>query len=1083
MNKSFLTKIKKTFINNNLPDDITEDKLYEYWCAKRLSDKGLANKIKELKDTVFIIRSGMFEGSWYLEENIDVAQKLMSKKTWRLRKSNNPILRSIGRITTTPIYHYVTRGMYENRNPSKEFSTAYYVNNNKDLINSKSFTPFVHYIKYGKKEGRQGTKSYCANIDFNDIYNNRLYNNSPNPDFKASIITNCTNKKINYEGTEILYCRENIKETILSSESQIIYFALNDFDKAFLTKSLKYFKDEAIFAVIKDSELKEGIFSYIELGTDDCFIKGKLLKKENVIIRNPKAFKVLNEFNELDTDESFTDFIFKMLAGGKAAVIKDNSLQTKYMPATVESSLNRLQTLIDAFCFNNSHKLNLIEKARIQIGNNFEKGYTLFNEVFDANKFIKDSKFNILIYIYGFSFGGGEIMPIRLANKLFEMGYRVTVCSYLDEKSAVSRVRGMLRADIPVFYSCNIDELKYYIEKLNIQIISSHHKDPQVIIAQLLEKFPELANRIYNVGTSHGMYENFNDAMLKDLFTNTPLISKTDFWTYVADKNIIPFSQHKAYDKNKFTKIPNGIELPIVKPVDLSEYAIGKDSFTVVLISRALREKGWLNAINAVTAVRKKTKKDIHLLLIGEGEIYEQYSQKSGNSFIHFLGFKDNPCDYFNAGNLCILPSYYASESAPLCIIEAMMCNKPVLASNIGDVKYMLDYNGELAGDIFELENNCINDNTLAEKLERFVIDSDYYNKKVKIAAKKGKLFEISNICNLYINVYNKYYDKVNTEINQDAINKITMSNQFLCDAENKKTPLVSVIVPNYNHSAFLNKRLDCIYNQSYKNIEVILMDDCSSDNSREILSEYAKKYPHISKTLFNKTNSGGVFYQWAKGVENAKGEICWIAESDDYCDVNFLEKTIPAFDDEKVNISYCKYCFVDEKDNKNEAGFYNYIDVLDSKKWHNNYINDAENEVNTALGIKNTIPNASGAVFRRPVNNKVFLDKDWYKMKICGDWIFYLHLLKGGKVAYTVEATSYFRFHSNNSSAKTYSNDVYYSEHAKVAATIKALFTVERDVIQRNYEIIKNFYFANVPNGTEEKLENLYSVDKIMKQ
>ena len=49
---------------------------------------------------------------------------------------------------------------------------------------------------------------------------------------------------------------------------------------------------------------------------------------------------------------------------------------------------------------------------------------------------------------------------------------------------------------------------------------------------------------------------------------------------------------------------------------------------------------------------------------------------------------------------------------------------------------------------------------------------------------------------------------------------------------------LVSVIVPNYNHARFLEKRLSSIANQSFRDIEVILLDDASSDNSREILKE-----------------------------------------------------------------------------------------------------------------------------------------------------------------------------------------------------------------------------------------------------
>lgn len=72
--------------------------------------------------------------------------------------------------------------------------------------------------------------------------------------------------------------------------------------------------------------------------------------------------------------------------------------------------------------------------------------------------------------------------------------------------------------------------------------------------------------------------------------------------------------------------------------------------------------------------------------------------------------------------------------------------------------------------------------------------------------------------------------------------------------------PKVSVVVPNYNHAGYLKQRLESIYKQTYKNLEVLLLDDCSSDSSREILNSYAAANPEITRTIFNDQNSGGVF-------------------------------------------------------------------------------------------------------------------------------------------------------------------------------------------------------------------------------
>src|SRR5437868_456309 len=97
---------------------------------------------------------------------------------------------------------------------------------------------------------------------------------------------------------------------------------------------------------------------------------------------------------------------------------------------------------------------------------------------------------------------------------------------------------------------------------------------------------------------------------------------------------------------------------------------------------------------------------------------------------------------------------------------------------------------------------------------------------------------------------------------------------------ENAK-PIVSVVVPNYNHARFLRKRIDSVLGQTYQDFELILMDDCSTDESRSIIEEYARE-ARIRIEL-NEENSGSTFKQWNKGVRLARGEYVWIAESDDY--------------------------------------------------------------------------------------------------------------------------------------------------------------------------------------------------------
>ena len=101
--------------------------------------------------------------------------------------------------------------------------------------------------------------------------------------------------------------------------------------------------------------------------------------------------------------------------------------------------------------------------------------------------------------------------------------------------------------------------------------------------------------------------------------------------------------------------------------------------------------------------------------------------------------------------------------------------------------------------------------------------------------------------------------------------------------------PAVSVILPNYNHSSFLKKRIDSIINQSFQDFDIIILDDCSTDCSREIIEEYRSNV-NITNIVYNEINSGSTFKQWKKGIELAKGKFIWIAESDDYADESFFK-------------------------------------------------------------------------------------------------------------------------------------------------------------------------------------------------
>lgn len=230
--------------------------------------------------------------------------------------------------------------------------------------------------------------------------------------------------------------------------------------------------------------------------------------------------------------------------------------------------------------------------------------------------------------------------------------------------------------------------------------------------------------------------------------------------------------------------------------------------------------------------------------------------------------------------------------------------------------------------------------------------------------------------------------------------------------------PLISVIIPNYNHSQYLEQRLESVFNQTYPNFEVILMDDSSTDTSREILARYAT-HEKVSHCVFNETNTGNTFAQWSKGIALAKGEFIWIAESDDYAEPTFLERVVqPLIDDSEVVLSYC------QSNRMNETGvvtgnWKSHTDNLNVDFFENDFIINGNQFIENFLIYKNVIPNASALVIRKSVIRAFGAIEIPHELRYCGDWLLYFKWALHNKVAFIADSLNSFRYHSDSVIAK----------------------------------------------------------------
>ncbi|HVX00017.1 MAG TPA: glycosyltransferase, partial [Candidatus Babeliaceae bacterium] len=287
---------------------------------------------------------------------------------------------------------------------------------------------------------------------------------------------------------------------------------------------------------------------------------------------------------------------------------------------------------------------------------------------------------------------------------------------------------------------------------------------------------------------------------------------------------------------------------------------------------------------------------------------------------------------------------------------------------------------------------------------------------------------------------------------------------------------MVSVILPNYNHAAYLKKRIDSILAQTYADFELIIIDDCSADNSKDIIEEY-RQDGRVTHIIYNEVNSGNTFIQWDKGINLAKGDLIWIAESDDFCEPVFLETLVSGITQNPGTVLAFSQSLMITPDGQ-VVGKTNYDQL--------NQLLPGSDFIKQHMLAGNGIYNASMAIFRKDACLNI--PDEYKKMKYCGDWFFWVNIAMLGDVYISGKYLNYYLRHADNVTTAATKKGLDFLEGNKIFHFIRQKMDIDTDTINAALSIKASRYLNLKKKFADDATDkavvaSLYQLDPSMKR
>ena len=256
----------------------------------------------------------------------------------------------------------------------------------------------------------------------------------------------------------------------------------------------------------------------------------------------------------------------------------------------------------------------------------------------------------------------------------------------------------------------------------------------------------------------------------------------------------------------------------------------------------------------------------------------------------------------------------------------------------------------------------------------------------------------------------------------------------------------VCILVPSYRHAAYLPKRIETILGQTYRDFGLTIIDDCSPDDTAEVVGRY-RSHPQVQAHT-RKKNSGSPFSAWKDAAESADAEYLWIAESDDYASPDFLAEAVSRLEANRDGVLYYTHSWVIDEADLITGHSINYLraqfPVID---WSVDQRIPGKEFNGRAQIYGNALPNMSSALIRLPAFRKA-IARDFSRYKLAADWAFVGRLAAQGDVEFSARSDNFFRRHSQTARVQTQLERTC-AEYWRAIAVVGTLGGVDRTVVK----------------------------------